>query len=121
MRKSDKKLEKNIVSALTEACEDALEAYEGFQWLTHIVNYQHFPESLSIVCVFNNKEHLQKALDDNKGEQLKGTIEKKLLTFDIKVKGIKKRILFDTEEACEAENDGNWSKRFESFKSARHV
>ncbi|KZN30442.1 hypothetical protein N480_05675 [Pseudoalteromonas luteoviolacea S2607] len=121
MRKSDKKLEKSIVTALTEACEEALKQYDGFQWLTHIVNYQRFPDSLSVICVFDNKAHLRLAINDDKGEQFKILIEGKLSSCNIKVKGIKKRILFDTEEACNNEHGGNWNKRLEEFKNARHV
>ena len=45
MRKTDKKLENTLIAALTEVCEAALEAFDGFQWLTHFVNYSHFPSS----------------------------------------------------------------------------
>ncbi|AOT08666.1 hypothetical protein [Pseudoalteromonas luteoviolacea] len=121
MRKSDKKLEKAIVAALTEACEDALKIYEGFEWLTHVVNYQTFPESFTIVCVFDNQESLLLAYGEAKGESLKAAIESKLLTHNIKIKGIKKRILFDTEEACTLESGGNWKKRLEGIHLARHV
>ncbi|KZN66479.1 hypothetical protein N473_08800 [Pseudoalteromonas luteoviolacea CPMOR-1] len=121
MRKSDKKLEKAIVAALTEACEDALKIYEGFEWLTHVVNYQTFPESFTIVCIFDNQDSLLKALSENKGEALKTAIESKLNMHNIKIKGVKKRILFDTEEACASESGGKWGKRLEGIHLARHV
>ena len=121
MRKSDRKLERNIVSALTDACESALEAYEGFQWLTHLVNYNSFPESLSIICVFDTQDSLEKMTKNSKVGRFKSEIEARLVSKDIAVKDIKKRILFDTEEACEVEHDGNWNKRFEGLQNARHA
>ena len=121
MRKSDKKLDKNIVTALTNACENDLKGYAGFQWLTHIVSYASFPGSLSIICVFDTKESLVKATEDNKAAQLKASIESRLLSYDIKIKDIKKRIVFDTEEACEQEHNGDWNKRFERLQRARHA
>lgn len=121
MRKSDKKLEKNIVSALTEACEDALKLYEGFEWLTHLVNYQSFPDSLSIICVFDTNENLLKTIEKDDANRFKQAIEAELVSYGIKLKDIKKCIVFDTEEACEREHQGNWKRRLESFSNARHV
>lgn len=61
MRKSDKKIDNNIRKTLTNVCEIALEQVDGFKWLTHFVNYDNFPESLAIVCVFDTKSDLAKA------------------------------------------------------------
>jgi len=121
MRKSDKKLEKSIVSALTAACENDLKRYKGFQWLTHIVNFHSFPDSLSIICVFDTQENLIKVTGSNTVEGFKRAIETRLLASNIKVKDIKKRIVFDTEEACDNEHNGSWDRRFEGLHSARHA
>ncbi|WP_275978045.1 hypothetical protein [Idiomarina rhizosphaerae] len=43
MRKTDKKLEREIIRELTQMCEVAKFDHEGFIWLTHEVNYQRFP------------------------------------------------------------------------------
>lgn len=121
MRKSDKKLERSIVSALTAACEDDLKGYEGFQWLTHIVNFHSFPDSLSIICVFDTQENLTKITGSNAVSEIKSAIETRLLSSNIKVKDIKRRIVFDTEEACENEHNGSWNRRFEGLQNARHA
>ncbi len=121
MRKSDKKLEKSIVSALTAACEDDLKNYEGFQWLTHIVNFNSFPDSLSIICVFDTQKNLIKITGSNAVSDIKSAIESRLLSNNIKVKNIKRRIVFDTEDACENEHSGSWNRRFEGLKNARHA
>jgi len=45
--KKMKKTDKQICKALTKACEIAKAEVLGFQWFTHLVNYNQFPESLS--------------------------------------------------------------------------
>lgn len=121
MRKSDKKLENSIVSALTAACENDLKSYQGFQWLTHIVNFHSFPDSLSIICVFDTQENLIKVTGGNAAGDFKTAIEARLLASNIKIKDIKKRIVFDTEEACENEHNGSWNRRFADLQNARHA
>ncbi|MFC0445510.1 hypothetical protein ACFOD1_05540 [Pseudidiomarina halophila] len=53
MRKTDKKLERDIVRELTAVCEAAKPTCSGFEWLTHTVDYTRFPESLRVTLVFN--------------------------------------------------------------------
>jgi hypothetical protein len=52
MRKTDKKTDQQIVRALTAVCESAKDDVEGFEWLTHEVDYQRFPESLQVTLAF---------------------------------------------------------------------
>ncbi|TRW48375.1 hypothetical protein FM042_09360 [Aliidiomarina halalkaliphila] len=52
MRKTDKKRDNQIIQALTEVCEASKFDVDGFVWLTHAVNYQRFPESLTITLAF---------------------------------------------------------------------
>lgn len=52
MRKTDKHRERQIIDALNTVCERALErSLPGFTWLTHHVDYQRFPNSLSVFCI----------------------------------------------------------------------
>ena len=53
MRKTDKKIDNNIRNVLNKVCEQALIEVNGFVWLTHQVNYDKFPASLSVICVFD--------------------------------------------------------------------
>ena len=107
MRKTDKKIENALREALTEVCDVALEKHEGFMWLTHFANYQNFPDSLSIVCVFDTNEQLSKADD----EGLCAIIKDKLASIDINIKDIRRHVNFDSEENCEKENNGMWHER----------
>lgn len=97
MKKSDKKTENSIRLALTNACETALETIEGFQWITHSVNYNDFPRSLSILCVFDNHENLLSAEASEKDAHLKNQIQKELAAQNIHISNINPVVRFDTE------------------------
>jgi hypothetical protein len=87
MRKTDKKLENSIRAELTDVCEYALNHTPGFQWLTHTVDYQHFPSSLKVRCVFA-PESLQAAIQDR---PLNSLITSKLKNIDITIQSEKIR------------------------------
>lgn len=53
MRKTDKKIERDIIRTLTELCEAAKFDHEGFIWLTHDVDYRRWPQSLKVTLVFD--------------------------------------------------------------------
>lgn len=108
MRKSDKKIDNALREVLTEVCDIALENYDGFKWLTHFANYNNFPGSLSVVCIYDTNEQLEKT--DVNG--LRILINEKLLSIDINIKDIRRHVNFDTEENCNNENNGKWNERF---------
>ncbi|MDC0610397.1 hypothetical protein OAP63_06655 [Vibrio sp.] len=110
MKKTDKKLENQLRLVLTEVCEVAKECFEGFDWLTHSVNYNNFPHSLMITCVFSTNHHLELA---DKAECY-SLIKRKLSSISINLKSIEKHVRFDTEENCSREHDGKWNKRLAS-------
>ncbi|AWL13078.1 hypothetical protein HMF8227_02626 [Saliniradius amylolyticus] len=108
MRKTDKKRNNAIRKALTQACESALDSVEGFQWLTHKVNYQNFPDSLVVICVFSTDQHLE---DSQALSQLHTLVVGVLKDIDIRLPQPDKQIQWDSEQACEREQGGNWSRR----------
>ncbi|MFT7299907.1 MAG: hypothetical protein ACI89Z_000359 [Porticoccus sp.] len=112
MRKIDKKIENSLRLSLTEVCEAALENINGFRWLTHFANYDNFPSSLSIVCVFNTNSDLADTRSSNKDDYLRDLIKQKLENEKIKVRDIRQHVSFDTEENCGGEHRGNWQERF---------
>lgn len=112
MKKTDKKIENAIVGSLTEVCDIALKGIDGFEWITHFVNYSNVPQSLSVVCIFDTKESLLNVVKSRKDEELRQLIRQKLSTVDIHIKDVQKQVSFDTEEACQNVNGGNWDERF---------
>lgn len=111
--KTEKKIDKNVRLALTSACEQFLEDVQGFQWLTHQANYTNFPASLLITCVFDTQEY-QEQVDASVIHKL---LQSKLLKIGVKLKAPKQQVIFDSEEACARENDGEWEKRLASRKN----
>ncbi len=112
MRKTDKKIENALRQTLTEVCEVALERYEGFKWLTHVVNYDHFPGSLSVICVFEENKDLSLLYKTGKDSDFQSLIIESLLSINIRTKDIRTLVRFDTEENCSIENGGKWHERF---------
>lgn len=111
MRKSDKKIENQLRINLTEVCETALKRFNGFEWLTHVVNHNNFPNSLKIICVFDTNEHLARFMESNSCQELGSLIQKKLFEMDINLKSITNHLSYDTEENCNKSNDGKWADR----------
>ncbi len=110
MKKTDKKIEKAIVSALTEVCEIALGEVAGFKWLTHQVDYRRLPDSLIIICIFDTKAQLAAAIKSGKDDYLHRLI-KVHMQAALSVNKFKYQLKLDTEEACELENAGKWHER----------
>lgn len=107
MRKTDKKIDNALRLVLTEVCDIAQVKYDGFKWLTHFANYNSFPSSLSVVCIFDTNEELGRT-DKN---ALCKLIQEKLASIDINIKNINRQVSFDTEENCLNQNDGQWNER----------
>lgn len=118
MKKSDKKTERILCDKLTEVCEETLitnqAKAEGFEWLTHTVNYQNVSASLKVICVFDTVAAMQKAENNHIGNELRQLIINKLAEQRIVFNNSIKQISFDNEEACETQHQGNWNVRFKS-------
>jgi hypothetical protein len=111
MRKSDKKIERAIGQALSQACDFARDNIAGFTWLTHHVDYQNFPKSLIIVCVFDSAQQ-QTALQLSPYLQiLQQFIKMQLQAIAIQPFNVATQLFFDNEEACYAQHQGNWAQR----------
>jgi hypothetical protein len=113
MRKMDKKIENQIRRVLTEVCDEALEKFRGFQWLTHLVNYANFPKSIKIICVFDTNDNLTTFMKEKRCHELNNIIQLKLLEIDINFKDITKHISYDSEEDCQKNHNGKWAERLE--------
>ncbi|GLR71937.1 Fis family transcriptional regulator [Agaribacter marinus] len=99
MKKTIKKLENNIVNALTEVCETAKDDIDGFIWLTHTVDFSNFPSSLLITCVFDTNASLNNAKAEAQDTQLIKAIHKAMFRIGVVLKRPKHNVTFNTEEA----------------------
>jgi hypothetical protein len=115
MNKTIKKLDNQIVKALTIACEQLKDEFEDFTWLTHQADFSNFPASLIVRCVFNTDAGLA-TLKHEQGEAIfSKRIHAALLKVGILLKSPKRHVVFDTEEACAREHQGNWKQRLTTF------
>lgn len=118
MRKTDKKMDNSIRLVLTEVCERALQEHKGFLWLTHLVNYNQFPNSLKIVCIFDTDDHLQAFLNSSGKASLHQDIIRSLKLINIPLNSSPKLqehlVCYDTEEKCLNQHNGNWALRLET-------
>jgi hypothetical protein len=111
MRKTDKKIDNQICAVLTDVCETALEKFEGFEWLTHLVNYSSFPKSLKVVCVFDTNDNLASFMTDDNIHVLSKLMQKKLFSIGVNIGDMTSHIQFDTEQNCTEKDGGKWSDR----------
>ncbi|MFT7007696.1 MAG: hypothetical protein ACJAXJ_002225 [Colwellia sp.] len=113
MRKSDKKMENQLRTTLTEVCENALKSFNGFEWLTHKVNYSNFPASLKVICIFDTNDNLSSFINNDHCNELGSLILKKFSDMGINLKSITNHLSYDTEENCQKDNNGKWADRLE--------
>ena len=99
MNKTVKKLDNNVIKALTEVCEEAKSSIQGFAWLTHTANYANFPASLLVTCVFSTEDALQDAKLYGHDTTLIKLIHSTLINTGILLKQPKHNVTFDTDEA----------------------
>jgi hypothetical protein len=114
MRKSDKKIENQLRIALTEVCDTALKHFNGFEWLTHLVNYDNFPASLKVICVFDTNDNLSNFTNSQSYQELGILIQKKLFEINVNLTNKTNQISYDTEENCLKNNNGRWADRLKN-------
>lgn len=113
MRKTDKQTDRAVIAALTEVCDEALARVPGFQWITHFVNYGDFPASLIVVSVFETDDQLAAARAQHLDGWLQQLIQDKLAAIKVQISPKRQQIRFDTEQACQRNNNGNWQERYQ--------
>jgi hypothetical protein len=91
MKKTHKKIDNAICLVLTQLCETKLKKIDGFQWITHTVNYNQFPTSLQVSCIFDSEASLATI---NKAP-LRQAIQQQLAKLDIAIPP--QQISFDTQ------------------------
>lgn len=106
-----KKLDDNVIKALTRVCEEAKAYIEGFAWLTHRADYSNFPGSLVVTCVFVDEQQLDAAKSKQQDALLRKSVHKQLLKAGILLKDPRRHVFFDSEEACQAAHRGDWEQR----------
>lgn len=92
MRKTDKKRDNELRKALIDTCDFALHNIVGYKWITHTVNYNEFPGSLIITCMFEDKKDAENAFQQG---DLSSLIKKNLNDISIVLNKVNKQIRFE--------------------------
>ncbi len=98
MKKTHKKINNILRESLTRVCDIALVKIEGFKWLTHLVDYDDFPRSLKVICIFDTHQNQALAQDQDKHAYMCDLINQALLKDNIKLPNIRGQVSFDSEE-----------------------
>lgn len=120
MKKSDKKIENKLRISLTSACEELLEAVQGFEWLTHLVDYAAYPKSLKVICVFDTEENRTRSLALGENKMIFDIVQKHLSSEGINLASERKQLLLDSEENCLTQNQGRWPERLAFLNKSLH-
>ena len=117
MKKTHKKIDNALRQSLTNVCDEALEKVVGFKWLTHITDYDDFPRSLKVICIFDSNQNQTLAEAQHKHDYMCDLINRALLKDNIKLPNVKGQVSFaseqrcDREERCDSQHAGNWAQR----------
>ncbi|KAE8262996.1 hypothetical protein [Ectopseudomonas guguanensis] len=90
-------IERELIRTLTFACETAKSEIVGFQWLTHEVDYQRFPQSLVVTWMFDSEASRARSLASSDKARM---LELTLAAFDevgISVSSIAEHVAFSVE------------------------
>ncbi|WP_168013354.1 hypothetical protein [Halomonas salinarum] len=110
-KKASARMERQLTKALTDACETAKPMLPGFAWLTHLVDYRRFPDSLRVIWVFKTQDDLARALKGDGRQRMRELTEAAFFDAEIKIADIDAHLDADSEEECRRVHGGDWEHR----------
>ncbi|WP_077046993.1 hypothetical protein [Pseudomonas sp. KK4] len=104
------RLERRLITTLTDACETAKLELQGFTWLTHTADPNAFAQTLKVTWVFETlaDKNLAQAHAKARVFELTATA---LNEADLAVQPSDQSVRFDSEEECQRSHGGDWQKR----------
>jgi hypothetical protein len=91
-------IERELIRALTRACETAKAEIVGFQWLTHEVDYQQFPQSLVVTWMFDSEANKAQALASTDAARMRELTQAAFEEVGISVADITAHVAFSVEQ-----------------------
>jgi hypothetical protein len=104
-------IERELVRALTRACETAKCEIPGFEWLTHRVDFNQFPASLRVTWVFDSDASMNAAIGSQDKHRMEALALAAFEDVGIAVANAAAHVQFDSQERCESIHGGNWEAR----------
>ncbi|MNP17061.1 hypothetical protein D3C76_1094810 [compost metagenome] len=112
------RIERRLITTLTEACETAKGEIKGFSWLTHTADLNALAETLKVIWVFETLADRKLAQVDAKARILELTaIALKEANIDLTPSDHSVR--FDSEEECQRTHGGDWKIRLTQSRVAK--
>ena len=112
------RIERRLISALTEACETAKGEIKGFAWLTHIANLNALAETLKVIGVFETLADRKLTQVDAKARIVELTTIA-LNEANINLNLSDRNVRFDSEEECQRNHAGDWKIRLTQSRGAK--
>lgn len=119
-KRDQTRMERQLSSCLTQACEAGKAEIVGFSWLTHEVDYAHFPESLQVTWVFATEAQRALAIGTGQGARMQALTRAALAEAGIDMDALIAPVRFDSEEACKRNDGGDWQRRLARNATTRH-
>ncbi|RAI62578.1 hypothetical protein DOZ80_30600 [Pseudomonas fluorescens] len=104
------RIERRLVTTLTDACETAKGEIKGFTWLTHTADLDALAHTLKVTWVFETLTDKKLAQASAKARIFELTAIA-LLEANIDVKLSDQTVRFDSEEECQRTYGGDWQRR----------
>ncbi|MGV8842063.1 MAG: hypothetical protein ACOH2I_02180 [Pseudomonas sp.] len=111
--------ERQLVAGLTQACETGKAEILGFTWLTHQVDYQKCPSSLTVTWIFDTQANRDRALANGQSERMAELTAEAFSEAGISVSTVSAHLAFDSEEQCQRVDAGNWQQRLARQRSSK--
>lgn len=119
-KRDQTRMERQLAACLTDACESAKAKIVGFSWLTHEVDYGRFPESLQVTWVFATEAQKADALALGQDAFMRTLTRTALDEAGIDMQKLTAPLRFDSEEACQSTDGGDWQRRLTRSATTRH-
>jgi hypothetical protein len=104
------RIERRLITTLTEACETAKGEIKGFTWLTHTADLNALTETLKVTWVFETLADRKLAQVDAKARIFELTaIALNEAGIDLNLSD--RNVRLDSEEECQRIHGGDWQKR----------
>ena len=111
-------MDRELTRALTWACESAKSEIVGFEWLTHCVDYDRFPDSLMVTWVFDNEHNRRAALAGPCSQTMHNLTYAAFEEAGIAVADIRRHVEWDSQERCTSAHGGDWTLRLNSWRQS---
>lgn len=119
-KRQQRQMERQLIASLTDACETAKAEIPGFDWLTHDNGKQEFPAGLRVTWIFDTQANLSQALANGDDHRMREWTRVALEESGIDSQLISACVQFDSEEACQRAQGGDWLARLSQIRQTRH-